>query len=291
MEATNYTMVIVDAKVPEREAFRESVGVGVDVGVDVGVSMTSTVVYSKPRRERIMEAGKRIADGVYLVGRYSPYQVGAWVLSHRGEAALLEMPPGQAGFPKPWVECQRFCKKEGLTVRWLLLSHGHIDHTFGFPEYRRRFRDARLLVHRSFLDWYRRDLFDEVFSTTYREISLGGEPLILLHAPKHSPQDTLVIFRGTVCTGDWSLGRHPDCNPLITSREKVQSLDLVERFLDERDYRIHLAYSAHGNEIRRDIDFRAFVADMKDYWQHAPRPVWRKAWKRVQRRKWLADED
>lgn len=221
---------------------------------------------------------EQVCPGIHLLGRYSPYKCGCWVLEHGGEAAILEMPPGQEGRAPAWDDADRFVRERGLEVRWLLLSHTHIDHTFGFPFFRRRFREARMLVHRSFLEWYRRAAFDDVFYADERELSLGGELLWLMHAPKHSPEDTLVFFRGAVCTGDWSLGAWPDCNPLVEADEKVASLERVRESLVRKDYRVHLAFSAHGDEIRRDLDFLALLDEMLAYWRAQPVRRFRKGY-------------
>ena len=227
---------------------------------------------------------EKIAEGVWLLGRYSPFQVGVFLLEHQGEGALLEMPPYQNQMPKPWEDAKNFAKEEGIEIKYLLVSHAHIDHTFGHPYFRAAFPRAKTLVHRSFLDWYRSSIFDEIFRGPFKELNLKGEQLFLLHAPKHSPQDTLIFFRGALCSGDWSLGCHPDCNPLVSPMQKEESLKRVRDFLIDRSYWVHTVFSAHANEFRHPPDFLALIDEMYSFWKNVPMHEWRRS-----REQWQAN--
>ena len=214
---------------------------------------------------------QRVGPGVWMIGRYSPFEVGAWVLEHGGEAALLEAPPYQAGRPRPWDDCLAFVNGKNLEVKWILFTHAHMDHTFGLQFYRRAFPRARVLAHVSFLSWFRRNAFDEIFYADERCLDLGGEPLLLLHAPKHSPQDCLVFFRGCMCSGDWSLGEAPDCNRSVPPEKKIDSLRRLDSFLRKHAYHVHTVFSAHGNEFRHNVDLSMLVDGMIRYWTRRSR--------------------
>ena len=66
---------------------------------------------------------KQICDGVWLLGRYSPYEVGVWVFEHNGEAAIMEAPPYTIGEPFPWTEAKTFCQEKNLQVKYHVFSH------------------------------------------------------------------------------------------------------------------------------------------------------------------------
>lgn len=227
---------------------------------------------------------EQICDGIWLLGRYSPYEVGVWILEHNGEAAIMEAPPYTIGQPFPWTEAKAFCKERDLEVKYHIFTHTHIDHMNGYPYFKRTFPKADSIVHISFLEWYRAAYFNEVFPEREKELSLGGEPLFLVHAPKHSPEDLLIFFRGAVCTGDWALGSVSDCNPLVSPKIKVKTMGRVKRFLEKANYHVHTAFSAHGNEFRHDIDFVGLLTEMEEYWGKVPLSEWNK-----ESRKWYRD--
>jgi len=209
---------------------------------------------------------KRIAEGVTLLGRFRPCDCGSFVLHHGSEAFLLEMPPCRNKTTNPWTEARRFVERHELTVKGLLVTHAHGDHMGGYYGFRQTFPDVPLFLHRSFRNIWRLGRLEWTFDGPVKEFSVGGEPLHVVHAPKHSHHDQLVIFRGTVCTGDWSLGRAPDCNSLVAVHEKLHTLRFVRDYLRERRYQVHTAYSAHANEFRSPIDFAAMLDDMGEYW-------------------------
>ncbi len=93
------------------------------------------------------------------------------------------------------------------------------------------------------------------FDTKIFETDLAGEPLYLIQAPKHSWSDTMIVFRGSMITGDWWLGKG-DPNPNKIPLDVVKgSIDTLEAFCQEKKYYIHTLFSVHVNEIRRNIDF------------------------------------
>jgi hydroxyacylglutathione hydrolase len=207
-----------------------------------------------------------VSDGVAFLGRFRPCSVGCWVLHHGGEAAILEMPPSRARRRPPWSAARAFLRRHDLRPKFMLTSHVHWDHLGGYPGFRRTFPRVPFLAHESFLRHVRFPPGDHVMTGSETTLDLGGEPLIVLHAPKHSPTDLLVIFRGTVATGDWSLGRAPDCNGLVPKPTKVAAMTHARDTLHRRGYGVHTAFSAHANETRRGIDFAGLLDDMIGWW-------------------------
>jgi glyoxylase-like metal-dependent hydrolase (beta-lactamase superfamily II) len=207
-------------------------------------------------------------DGVYLVGQYNWLQTGVWLLAHNGEAAVLEMPPtslvGGGSGADPAGDAANCARELGVTVKYLLCTHTHHDHFSApvFHQMRERFPRAEPVLHSDFRrvagEWGVR-YFDDRLA-----LSIGGEPLHLIHAPKHSQTDTIVIFRGTACTGDWELGTVRTVNERVPVETRVRSCDRVIAFVRESGYWVHRVYSVHANDRREGVDFPALIADTRE---------------------------
>ncbi len=219
---------------------------------------------------------KIAAPGVARLGPFGPYKNSVWMFWHRGEAALCEMPPYKPGRESaPWRSVGRFLKRENLELKYALISHAHFDHCQTLMEFREAFPEADFVAHRSPVHtrvverlagrygWSPWEVFQEVFDGDLRALELGGEPLLLLHAPKHSMSDLFVIFRGTAMTGDWFLGDLKDCNALVAPTQKVRSVETVQRWLNRLDYRVSRAFSGHGDCLYYDIDFQKLLEQSK----------------------------
>ena len=208
-------------------------------------------------------------DGVYLVGRYNYLQTGVWLLVHHGEAAVLELPPtGIAGFGSevdPAADVAPVARELVTTVRYLLCTHAHHDHFCSktFAKMRERFPRAEPV----FQSGFRKAAGDEpgiTYFDDHRALFLGGEPLYLLHAPKHSTTDTMVIFRGSVCTGDWELNTIRTVNESVPVETRLKSCDRVIEFVRLINYHVHRVYSVHANDRREGVDFPALIADTRE---------------------------
>lgn len=208
---------------------------------------------------------KKIFPGITLLGVYEPCHCGSYVLHSEDEAFILEMPPCRSKFRSPWKDAKIFLERNQLKLKGLLLSHAHRDHTASYPKFRRTFPNAPLYYHSSFGNEFGLGRSEVVFSSPLLELSLGDEKLIILHAPKHSHQDLLVIFRGCICSGDWSMGYAAECNDIVSTETKLRSLAFVKRYLRETNYIVHSSYSAHANEFYRGMDFEAKLEAMEAY--------------------------
>ncbi len=223
---------------------------------------------------------EKIADGIYVIhprksldGRLH-IRSASIVLYHGKTAAVVEAPERVPGNRAPWLDVKSVIGKLKVKPRYLLFSHSHWDHAGGYMDFRETFPSIRAVWHKSFFKdrywgFYRERVSrpgDKVFSSVSHVLDLDGEPLLLLHAPKHSESDVLIFFRGTVITGDWTLGAMPDCNTYVPVRLKVKALKGVKKCLLDKHYYVHSAVSAHGNDIRHGIDFLAMVDEMIDYW-------------------------
>ena len=55
------------------------------------------------------------------------------------------------------------------------------------------------------------------------------------------------------------------------AREESVSLEMQEaacrEYAAKRGYQVHTTVSAHGDEVRRDVDFPALLDEMRAYWE------------------------
>ncbi|HEV3438299.1 MAG TPA: MBL fold metallo-hydrolase [Gemmata sp.] len=207
-------------------------------------------------------------DGVYLIGQFNWFRTGVWLLTHGGEAALLELPPASItgiGFgPNPVDRAAIAVSELGVVVKFILCTHTHMDH-FNKKTYRRmrdRFAGATAVLQSGF-----RDYIGEESGVRYFEdaeaLYIGGEPVHLIHAPKHSQTDTMVIFRGAACTGDWELGTVRTVNERVPVETRLRSCDRMMGFARE-GYHIHRTFSVHANDRRENVDFPALMAETRE---------------------------
>jgi hydroxyacylglutathione hydrolase len=209
--------------------------------------------------------------GIYLVGQFNWFQTGCWLLVHQGEGAILEMPPPSLKGPSPTTLAQECASKLSVaSVKYLLCTHSHLDH-FSRRTYRHMraaFPRAEPCLQRGF----RRRLGDEEGIRYFDEVlklDLAGEPLFLVHAPKHSRTDTMVIFRGVACTGDWELGTIRSVHDwtriwAVPKARKLEAIARMERFPKEHNYAIHRIFSVHANDKREGVDFSKLMASTRE---------------------------
>ncbi|MFP4498919.1 MAG: MBL fold metallo-hydrolase, partial [Vulcanimicrobiota bacterium] len=212
---------------------------------------------------------KTVAHGFTILKRYSSYETACWVLHNNGEGAIVEMPPYRKNEKPPFDKAEIFFKKNKLFPKYGLISHPHFDHCYSLPFFKNRFPETKFVAHKSFFrdsyiqfilrniqaprgrNWIMKgpQIFDIVFDGDLWQGDIGGEPIYVIHAPKHSPGDLLIIFKGAIITGDWYIGDLNDCNDLVRSSEKIASINKVMGIVHNLDYHIHMIFSAHGNHL------------------------------------------
>jgi hypothetical protein len=181
--------------------------------------------------------------GWHLIGAYPdgdiPGDTGSWLLHNEGEAALLEVPEGLT-----LKEVRDAVHRLGVTLRYVVASHDHIDHLD--PDVWRvlagRYPKARFLHPSSVRG-------DRVFY-------LGDEPVWIVKSPKHSLCDVVTVFRGVAMTGDIELGTLDSVNDEVPMVVRKRSMRRLLGFPGRSGYQVHTIISAHLNDLRRNVDWR-----------------------------------
>ena len=104
---------------------------------------------------------------------------------------------------------QEALEKEGVEVRYLLLTHGHYDHTTAVPALHRVYPQADIYIHQADANGAGSTLFPlagEVDNLKlYDEgdvIRLGDHEIQVLHTPGHSPGSVTLKVEDVLFTGD-----------------------------------------------------------------------------------------
>jgi glyoxylase-like metal-dependent hydrolase (beta-lactamase superfamily II) len=183
----------------------------------------------------------------FVVG---PFECNCWVLSDETTREAVIVDPGADD-----VRILEFVRNEGLTVRWIVHTHAHLDHIGGAGTV----KDAvggRLLLHEA-----DRELWDglprqgKMFGLAYdpappvdewlsdgAEFLLSGRPMRVLHTPGHTPGSVCILlpsealllagdtlFAGSIGRTDLWGGSHPQLMDSI--RSKLLTLDDAVRVL------------------------------------------------------------
>ena len=211
---------------------------------------------------------KDLAEGITITDKYGQFSNACWVLQNGKEAAVVEMPHYRKGKERaPYMDVMRFVKNNRLLLKYALLSHPHWDHCYTLPFFRARFPKAHFVAHSSFFHTSDscltvrhnqeklQSIFNIIFSGDMWQGTIGGEPVYVIHAPKHSYTDLMIVFRGAMITGDWYIGDIRDCTALVKKTDKKHSIARVKNIIKKLGYTVHMLFSAHGNHLFYDADF------------------------------------
>jgi hypothetical protein len=131
----------------------------------------------------------------------------------------------------------------GTRLRYITASHAHWDHldTNVLGELNKAFPGAEFL--------------DPSFLSRHEDVMLdiGGEPVWLLKAPKHSGSDVVTVFRGVAMTGDIELGALESVTNEVPLRTRKRSMHYLASFPWRHGYHVHSIASAHLNDVRTNI--------------------------------------
>jgi glyoxylase-like metal-dependent hydrolase (beta-lactamase superfamily II) len=151
-----------------------------------------------------------------------PYQTNCYIIGSRETGEGLVIDPGS--------EVSRIVNeivRNQLSIRFILITHGHFDHTGGLRELKKIIKTP-VLIHA--LDASGLESNPDGFLTEGQEIQVGRYKFRVMHTPGHSPGGVSFYTSGAVFTGDTlfagSIGRtdHPggDQGALIAAvRNKI----------------------------------------------------------------------
>ena len=119
-----------------------------------------------------------------------------------GRAAVID-PGDEAG------RIRRVLEEEKVEVEYILLTHGHYDHTSGVPELHRALPDAKIYIHQADANGAGSKLFPLagqvdglLFYDEGDTLTLGSLTIQVLHTPGHSPGSVSLLVGDTLFSGD-----------------------------------------------------------------------------------------
>lgn len=145
---------------------------------------------------------------------FNPFQTNCYVLSDSGDAVIVD-PSASSDAEMRLV--REYIDSAGLAVKHVLLTHAHIDHIFGVAAACRRY-EVGYLMHRA--DQLliqgaaeQARLFGveieppgepEGFLDESSSVAVGGDQLLVLHTPGHSPGSITFVAEdgGVAVAGD-----------------------------------------------------------------------------------------
>ncbi len=104
---------------------------------------------------------------------------------------------------------QQAIQETGAQVKYILLTHGHYDHTTAVPPLHRIYPEAQIYIHRADAQGAGSHLFPlagEVEDLNYYDegdtLDLAGHPIHVMHTPGHSPGSVTLQVDDVLFTGD-----------------------------------------------------------------------------------------
>ena len=138
-----------------------------------------------------------------------PVMTNSYVVSENGEALIIDAP----------IRDERlidYVKREKLTVKGIVLTHGHFDHIMGAEDYRREFKaqiyagiKERPIVENGekngssmFLGRPMSGVKPDVYLKEGDSISVGDTAFKVYETPGHTPGGICLYTEGTLFSGD-----------------------------------------------------------------------------------------
>lgn len=128
---------------------------------------------------------KHLIVGAFLTNCY--------LLSSKGEMGIID--PG-GGVKKILDETQ----KEKATIKYIINTHFHLDHTFANKKIKDRFNKAQILIHEAEEEFFK--FKPDKLLKEGDKIKIGGTLLQVLHTPGHTKGSICLLGDNFIFTGD-----------------------------------------------------------------------------------------
>ena len=144
----------------------------------------------------------------------------------------------------------------GLTVKYIILTHGHFDHILALPEIKEKYK-APILIHKEDEKWFQPEMMAKFIKPPKSyipqkaneylydgmKINIGRLECTVMHTPGHTMGSCILICKDIILAGDTvfleNCGRcdfpESDPNAMVESLRKIAALP--------GDYRI---FCGHG---------------------------------------------
>lgn len=117
-------------------------------------------------------------------------------------AALID--PGD-----DWEVLHKLVEKEKVNLQYILLTHGHYDHTTAVPELHKQYPDTKIYIHEADANGAGTHLFPlcgQVEGLCHYDegdtLSLGSLTVEVMHTPGHSPGSVVLKVDDVLFCGD-----------------------------------------------------------------------------------------
>lgn len=152
-----------------------------------------------------MKASFNGAEGSAMIIKMmqvGPIQTNCYILEHDNKIAVID----------PGDEAERILsalKETGGEVQYILLTHGHYDHTTAVPQLHKALPDAKIYIHQADANGAGSRLFplageveDLLLYDEGDALPLGSLTIEVLHTPGHSPGSVTLKAGEALFTGD-----------------------------------------------------------------------------------------
>lgn len=133
-----------------------------------------------------------------------PIGTNCYLLEEESQKVLAIIDPGEEA-----KRIQQAVFESGCTVKYILLTHGHYDHTTAVPELHKAYPDAEIYIHAADANGAGSQLYPLAGQVSglkhYTEgdqLELGGHTISVLHTPGHSPGSVVLRVEDVLFTGD-----------------------------------------------------------------------------------------
>ena len=133
-----------------------------------------------------------------------PIGTNCYLLMEEDEKVLAIIDPGDEA-----KRIQQVVFETGCKVKYILLTHGHYDHTTAVPELHKAYPDAEIYIHAADANGAGSQLYplagqvhDLKNYTEGDQLELGGHIINVIHTPGHSPGSVVLHTEDVLFTGD-----------------------------------------------------------------------------------------